>query len=280
MISSSLLRSILLLALFISASARSDVLLLVHGWNSHAGTWIQSGVSQALQAHGWHDAGTIASSPAGIHHSPRNTQWHENSVYRVQLPAEAPLKLQAAHLFSQVRYIQTQHPGEKLILAGHSAGGVVARLLLLGPDSPGIDALITIASPNLGTDRALQGLDIAYGKPFFCPGPGIDFLKSVVGGDSYRYLRASTGALLDLSPAMAGNLIGWMNRQRHPDIEYHSIIRLLPEANGDSVVPAFSQDLNQIPAIGGKSHRHVVQGPHFLIPSDGNLLAQILNGGE
>ena len=49
---------------------------------------------------------------------------------------------------------------EKLILVGHSAGGVVARLVVLGNNPYRVDELITIASPHLGTVRAAQGLDV------------------------------------------------------------------------------------------------------------------------
>ena len=106
--------------------------------------------------------------------------------------------------------------GQTLVMSV-PAGGVVARLVVLGNNPYRVDELITIASPHLGTVRAAQGLDIVDSKPFFCPGPGIDFVKSVVGGGHYDYLKYSRGVLLDLLPAESGNLLFWLNRQSHPD---------------------------------------------------------------
>ena len=54
--------------------------------------------------------------------------------------------------------LRLQYPAEPLYLAGHSAGGVVARVVLLGANPFRVAALVTIASPHLGTVRAAQGL--------------------------------------------------------------------------------------------------------------------------
>jgi len=167
----------------------------------------------------------VATGPGGVSHRPANAQRKAHTVYRVQLPAAFPLQLQAAHLYTQLRYLRDRHPRERLSLAGHSAGGVVARLVVVGRDAPRIDGLITIAAPNLGTSRAIDGLEVVDSKPFFCPGPGIDFLKSVFGGGDYDYLKYSRGALADLTPALPGTLIGWLNQQPHPDIDYHAVVR-------------------------------------------------------
>ena len=266
---------IILLMIALTPAAHADVLVLVHGWMSNGDTWIRNGVMQALQSKGWSDAGLIISSPAGIHHTPApQQQTSKNIAYRTHLPAEAPLQLQAAHLFAQLQYIQQKHPTEQITLVGHSAGGVVARLVVVRPEKLNIKSLITIATPNLGTGRAIQGLDIADSKPFFCPGPGIDFLKEIVGGSDYRYLKHSRGALVGLTPAVPGSLIGWLNQQPHPDIKYHAIVR--NNGAGDELVPGFSQDLNQVPALKGKAKVHSTPAAHFLNPADGHLLAQIL----
>lgn len=266
----------LFLSLALLPTARADVLVLVHGWASGPDTWITSGVLPALEAHGWSDAGVVAATPAGIQFFQTPQPLQGNRVYRAQMPAEAPLQIQAAHLYAQLQEVQRQHPGEPIFLAGHSAGGVAARLVVIRPGDLSIRTLITIASPNLGTERAQQGLDVAYGKPFFCPGPGIDFLKEMVGGDGYRYLRQSGGALVDLTPAVPGTLLGWLNHQPHPDIRYHAIVHDNGTGSGDPFIPGFSQDLSQVPALRGRVQVHVSPAPHFLNPSDGALLAKIL----
>jgi len=255
------------------SSVRADVVVLVHGWAANADTWVHSGILQVFQANGWSNAGIVTATPeGGILHITGDKIINKNKVYRVHLPAEAPLQIQAAHLYSELLFINKLHAEEKIVLAGHSSGGVVSRLVLVNPGAPKIDSLITIASPNLGTGRAVQGLDIIHDKPFFCPGPGVSFLKNVLGGDNYQYLKHSQGALVDLTPALPGTLIGWLNQQPHPSITYHSIVRQA----GDELVPAFSQDLNQVPQLSGKSKIYLTPASHSLNAADGQLLVNIL----
>jgi hypothetical protein len=69
----------------------------------------------------------------------------------------------------------------------------------------------------------------------------------------------------------------WLNSQKHPDIAYHSIIRTGPVGMGDELVPVFSQDMNSIQAIQGKSHVTVVNSSHILNMQDGVEIARILS---
>lgn len=259
--------------LFLAPLARADLLVLVHGWSSNADTWWRSGVMLPLQADGWTDAGVVIASPTGVLITPGNAGGKR--IYRPHLPAEAPLAIQAAHLFSQLQVIRQRHPDEKLTLVGHSAGGLVGRMVLVAPGAPRVDAFVSIATPNLGTERAVQGLDAVESKPSFCPGPGIDFLKSLFGGSGYDYLKVSRGALLDMVP---GNLSLWLNSQPHPDISYTSIIHQQIGYAGDEMVPAFSQDLNQVQALRGRASVYSLPAPHGLVPADGYLLLTSLAG--
>lgn len=263
-----------LLVLPLSGPLRAEVMVLVHGWAANADSWVHSGVLPTLTARGWHDAGVVSTGPDGIRYFPAPGQTAGRKIYRVALPAEAPLQLQAAYLHAELEFLRQRHPADDFILVGHSAGGVVARLVVV-KSNPAlrIDHLVTIAAPNLGTVRAIQGLDIAESKPFFCPGPGIDFLKSMVGGDDYEYLKVSRGALVDLTPAVPGTLIGWLNQQAHPAIRYTAIIR-----RQDAIVPPVSQDLNQVPALRGQARLQVVDAGHALSPADGDLLARLAAG--
>jgi pimeloyl-ACP methyl ester carboxylesterase len=271
--------AVLLLGFLLSPLAQADMLVLVHGWRADADTWIASGVLQTLAQRGWADAGVLLATSGGAAHVPAYGDAAPRRVYRAQLPAEAPLEIQAAHLYAQLDYLRRRHPEDRLVLAGHSAGGVVSRLILIRPGAPRIDALVTIASPNLGTERALQGLDVVDDRPFFCPGPGIQFLKTLFGGDEFRYLEHSRGALVGLTPAAPGSLIGWLNAQPHPDIDYVAVVRTAPNYAGDAIVPGFSQDLNQVPALRGRAQVYVTPAGHELNPADGMLLATILDQG-
>jgi len=253
--------------------ARADVMVLVHGWASNVDTWKHSGVVFVLAQNGWHDAGVVTTTPGGVRYFPGYPSTEaKKHFYRAQLPSTAPLILQASHLTAELVFIQNRHPKEDMIVVGHSAGGVIARLVVIRPEYVRIKSLVTIASPHLGTPVAFEGLHLVEDKPFFCPGPGVDFLKTVFGGRQYQYLKDSQGAMLDLTPVGGGNLIDWLNQQPHPDIQYHSIIR----TGGDGVVPETSQDLNQVPALRGRAKVHSSRSIHGLNPTDGELLLDIL----
>ncbi len=269
-------RFVLLLFIFnfFSAGARADVMVLVHGWASDVDTWIHSGVAFVLLNNGWQDAGVVTTTPGGVNYFPAYPSADsKKKFYRVQLPSTAPLLLQASHLTAELVFIQNRHPKEDLIVVGHSAGGVIARLVVIRPEYVRIKSLVTIASPHLGTPAAFEGLNVVESKPFFCPGPGVDFLKTVFGGSQYQYLKDSHGAMLDLTPVGGGNLIDWLNQQPHPDIQYHSIIRTA----GDGVVPTTSQDLNQVPVLRGRAKVYPAWSSHGLNPTDGELLLDIID---
>ena len=254
---------------------RADVLVLVHGYMANASSWDVNGVNQVLAANGWLPSGVLAAVPGPVT-PPAASPTAANKVYSVNLPAEAPLQVQAMYLAAQMDVVRQWYPQERLVVAGHSTGGVVARMLVVGGNPYGIDTLISIASPNLGTLRAAQGLDVVDFNPFFCPGPGLEFIKSVFGGAEYDYLEHSRGALVDLLPAESGNVLAWLNQQPHADINYYAIVRGSPGGPGDSVVPAYSQDMNNVPALRGRVNTVFTLADHGLNPQDGQLLADLL----
>jgi hypothetical protein len=169
-------------------------------------------------------------------------------------------------------------------LAAHSAGGVVARMVLVRHGSMGIDHLITIATPHLGTGRAIQALEATSGGGLFAPVKRF-FVRRATGDAIYATLAQSRGVLMDLAPPAPGNLLYWLNQQPHPDIRYTSVMRIgnfvMP---GDQVVPPLSQDLNRTPALAGKATTYSMAQGHLLTPQDGdlvgNLLAMEQKGGE
>jgi triacylglycerol lipase len=253
--------------------ARADVLVLVHGYMSDSSTWDINGVTQVLAANGWVPSGVLP-APGGL--PPADGQPVANRSFSVNLPATAPLPVQATWLAAQLTTVRQRYPDERLVLAGHSAGGVVARMLVAGNNPFRVDTLVSIAAPNLGTGRAAQGLDLVDFNPFFCPGPGLEFLKSVLGGSAYDYLEHSRGVLVDLLPAESGNLLAWLNQQPYPDITYYAIVRGSAYGAGDNIVPAYSQDLNNVPALRGRVITLFTPAGHGLNPNDGQMLADIL----
>ncbi|RLJ16069.1 hypothetical protein DJ030_08775 [bacterium endosymbiont of Escarpia laminata] len=250
-----------------SLPASPDVLVLVHGYLGSASSWETSGVNAILAQNGWQRAGLA--TPQGI--LPGSGSNAVNKVYPVELPSLAPIAVQANLLGGMISAISARHPGESLILAGHSAGGVVARMVLVQGRAPKVKRLITIGSPHLGTIRAVQALDATDSS-----GP-FGIIKDFFGGDLYDLVQDSWGVLIDLTPAQPGSLLYWLNAQQHPDIDYISVMRSGPVGIGDEMVPVFSQDMNNVPALAGKSQRFVVAASHELQPADGVGLVNILS---
>ncbi len=251
----------------VSFSARADVAVLVHGYLGSAASWERSGITAVLSQQGWQPSGVM--TPRGL--IPLPGAQSANRFYTVELPSQAPLGIQARILSGMLQAIEPRGPDEPLILVGHSAGGVVARLALVEGGAPGAKALITLASPHLGTLRAVEALD-ETDDPF-----PICLIKDFFAGDMYDVVRDSWGVLLDLTPEQPGNLLFWLNRQPHPDVSYVSVVRSGPVGMGDELVPAYSQDMDHVAALQGRSQIRVTPVSHSLNPMDGNLLAEILN---
>ncbi|MGB5519179.1 MAG: alpha/beta fold hydrolase [Gammaproteobacteria bacterium] len=256
-----------------SVGAKADILVLVHGYLGSADSWEASGVNSVLEANGWKRGGLISSSPdavAPVYVGPGKDA--NNKVYVVDLPAEAPIAVQTDQFLGMLATIQTMHPDDPLIIVGHSAGGIVARMALVRGQPENIKALITIASPHVGTTRANQAIDATdESGPF-------GFVKSFFGGSGYDTLRRSRGLLYDLAHPHPGSLLYWLNAQEHPDIKYVSVVRLNPVGfAGDELVPGYSQDMNNVPPIQGNSSVIVTPAGHTLVAQDATTLLEILN---
>ncbi len=266
----------LLIALFIigfSGGAKADVLVLIHGYLGSPGSWEQSGVASVLEQNGWHRAGIVSTDPGGrVHLLPAIAgQNKKNKVYIVSLPSKAPLHFQSQQLQLMLKFLNQRHGGEPLILAGHSVGGVVARLALVKGNVPTPHALITIASPHLGTPRAGQALDFTDS-----PWP-IEVIKDIFGGPQYHTLKSSRSLYYDISGPWPGSLLYHLNNSPHPKTNYVSILR--GESFmiwGDNLVPTISQDMNNVPQLRGKSIVYTSGSGHSLVAADGFLLAEIL----
>ena len=257
--------------LFTSIPAHADVMLLIHGYLGDANSWEKSGINNELHQQGWKRAGVFQGSSQGPQLFITENKTAENHVYVATLPSDTPVMLQADVLKSIIDIIHQNHGHDKIILVGHSAGGVVARMALIRHQLQDIKALITIAAPHIGTGRADQALDItANHGPF-------NMVKSFVGGRDYDTLKHSRGLMVDLRHPQPGNMLYWLNSQPHPDIHYASIIRLNNDgATGDYYVPGFSQNMNNVPALQGKSATYTTPTNHFLKRQDANTIISII----
>lgn len=254
-----------------SMPLQADVAVLVHGYLGSADSWESSGVNAVLVSNGWRRGGVLRADAYGVELTPVLGDEGENGLYQVELPSLAPMLLQADLLQAMLQQVARWHPNEPITLVGHSAGGVVARIALVRGAVPRAKALITIATPHLGTARAVQALDSTDVPYPFC------LVQNFFSGGKTRLLRQSRGALIDLVPAQPGSLLFWLNSQPHPSIHYHSILRAGPVGLGDELVPVFSQDMNRVPALQEKSTVTVVSSGHALNVQDGVVLAKLLD---
>jgi len=256
----------ILLLLMLPATAPAETLVLLQGYLADEDYWRESGITHMLARNGWVDAGTLRATPAGIRVD-RPTPASKRRVYTLALPSEAPLMVQLGYLEQYLDVIRNLYPNESLVLSGHSAGGVLGRLYMVRhPDSP-VGALITFASPHLGTDSAEIGTAVGNSP--------LGWFAPLVDGGT---LNRSQGLYYDLVRERPGSLLFWLNRQEHPASRYISVVReddgLLNL--GDLVVPAWSQDMNHVVALRGRANRVVTQNGHELTRQDGKLLLQIL----
>ncbi len=258
--------------LFTSIPVHADVMLLIHGYLGNANSWEKSGINSELHQQGWARAGMFQGSPQGPQLFVTENKNAKNQVYVATLPSDAPVMVQADVLKSTIDILRQNHSNDKIILVGHSAGGVVARMALVRHQLQNIKALITIASPHIGTGRADQALDItANHGPF-------NMVKSFVGGSDYDALKHSRGLMVDLRHPQPGNMLYWLNSQPHPGIHYASIIRLNNDgATGDYYVPGFSQNMNNVPALQGQSSTYATPTNHFLTRQDANTILSIID---
>lgn len=268
---------------FTAWESRADVLLLAHGYLSDASTWEASGVAQTLDRNQWRRTGVLVTGPMGVRvlSAPEqggrtvplvaNTATPKNKLFLAELPSTAPLGIQADHLQAMLWFLGKHYPKEKIILVGHSVGGVVARLVLVRSKMPSVTALITIASPHQGTPLAEDALEATSDS---WP---VEVFKDFFGGSQYQVLKYSRGLYIDIVRPWPGSLLFWLNGQPHPRIKYISIVRSKPFILwGDRLVPGTSQDMNNLPALAGQSTRYVMASGHALHPGDGTLLVKIL----
>jgi len=248
---------VMLLALPLNALA--DVLILVPGYLNGGHSWRSHGITSSLVSNGWSDGGNFVLGPQGpqLDLPPAS---RSNRFYTVELPNEAPLPIQAGYLNKYIDSVRVLHPEERLIMVGHSAGGVLARYIMVSRPTIKVDTLVTIASPHSGSDAAELGSSIANSPA--------SWMAPMFGMNT---INRSSGLYHDLGRPDGGNLLGWLNTRQHPQARYISVIR-----PNDKWVDARSQDMNMVPGLAGRSTVVTSAGSHELNPGDGVLLSNIL----
>ncbi|MEK7991635.1 MAG: alpha/beta fold hydrolase [Thiotrichaceae bacterium] len=256
-----LLMTIFLL-LNLNIATAGQVLVLIHGYWSDGSGWRTAGIVSHLQQAGWQDQGhlfpSVALPPTGAAYP------SDRHLYTITLPSEAPLPIQAQWLDYFLTGIQKAHTDDEMILVGHSLGGVVARLSMINGQFP-IAGLITIASPHLGTDKAEIGKLIADSP--------LSWVTPLVGLST---INRSRNLYSDVSREYPTTPLFHLNRTPHPKARYISIVRADENNFWTALVPAYSQDMNNVPALHGRALTIPSAGSHYLQPADGIALVNLL----
>ncbi len=259
------MRGLLLLLLLWGSLASARTVVLVHGFASGPGVWYSQGVVQALNGAGFADGGILPDLPN------RAAVAAPDVVLAVRMPWWLPLQ-QQAHWLQAVLQRVYRRRHEPVILVGHSSGGVVARFYSLAPARARVpvSAVVTVASPNLGTPLARLAWAMLRS-------PMGRALKSMDGRSARLY--AARRLLWQLRSD--GPVMHWMNRMRHPEgVRYVSLVhtRRLDMRRGDFglVVPPKYQDLRRVPALSGRARSIPVSAGHRLSRRDGWALAALM----
>ncbi len=243
----------------VSSVAQADIAVLIHGLDSNGFKWRKAGIVQQLAANGWVDAGHLG--PRGpLLYLPPDAK-PDNMTFTVDLPNDAPIEVQAYYLAPMLESLHMKYPDQPITLVGHSAGGLVARLVMITRPDLNINRLVTIATPHLGTKLATMG--------YMVKETPMGIMAEMFDMDP---LPGDADLLDELRPPKRDNFIGWLGYQPHPPAAYVSIVR----RGGDDYVSAFSQNMNNVPALRGRSQVIYSPGGHALNPFDGGILARIL----
>jgi pimeloyl-ACP methyl ester carboxylesterase len=248
------------------SAAQADIVVLVHGYHSSGTTWRSSGVLNTMSNQGWTDIGDYFETPTGFRRiGPQASS--RQLITTVDLPSEAPVVVQSGLLSGYLKQIGNDFPDQQIILIGHSAGGVVARHSQVTNPNDRVMAIITLASPHLGTASAEVGALVSDSP--------LGIVAPAVGMDT---INRSRTLYEDLMRERWGSMLHWLNRQQHPDIIWISLVRSgAYTGSGKFVVPGYSQDMRNVVMLGNRAISYTVPGGHELNIIDGPLLADIIS---
>lgn len=242
-------------------------MVLIQGYLSNSSSWMNSQVVQLLVQNNWSYSGEyyLTSNGPQLSYGSANRPL-ANQFYLVNLPTEAALPVQAYYLTAYLKHIRQRYPEDRLILVGHSAGGVLARYAMVQNPHLNISQLITIASPHLGTESAALG-KLLGDSPMALVTPWI-------GAGT---LNRSQGLYQDLLPEAPGRFLYWLNHQPHPEAEYISIVRDQTAENmGELIVEQESQYLEHVYDLKDRAYSYIVPASHSLSSADGMLILDLI----
>lgn len=247
--------------------AKAETMVFIHGYLSDGASWREPAVQQPLLDAGWLDGGNYAFFSQGVlTPSSKRLNDKDRVFYTVDLPYEAAIQQQAMVLSAYLQHVYAQRK-EPMILVGHSVGGIVARAYITMNNTQAVKALISIATPHLGTPVAKLS-KIAAKTP-------INIAIRIISAKNLKHSLPLFSDIREESQKRGGYLY-WLNHQQHPRIYYFSIVRHNKSLRKfDFVVPPFSQNMNNVSALRGQSVVIGSKGTHFLNKQDMHKIVDI-----
>jgi len=218
--------------LMMSQSIFANTVVLLNGM-TETNSWLQNGIAQRLSS---------------VH-----------NVKILRLPYRETINTQSEYLNRELNKIKGD-----ITLVGHSAGGIVARNVLVRARNDNIKQLITIASPHQGSDLARYSSFLNDSIPF-----GNMFSLVILPDEASAYLP-----LRQLKKG--SSFLKSLNSIPHKNICYSSIIKSGGYVN-NSYADTHSQNMNNIKGLirsGNRSTTIYVKDGHGLHPNDAHLISQ------
>lgn len=271
LLSSPLLGLALVLSLGFSGGVANaaTTMILVHGYQSSPAVWYESGVATQLQRAGWRDDGVLSNQRGMVRWmGPNPHPQADDKLGRfvtVALPDESPIGVQSHWLASYVQTVKQRYPKDAIALVGHSAGAVVARLMMVRHVELGVSTLVSIAAPNhgaaiAGLGRAISDSPLGMVAPFMGLGT----------------VNRSRGLYEDFNINSGYSAIRWLNVQPHPAARYVAVIHENPQ--GSQIVAPASQSLMGIAGLRQPIEVYPMRSGHSLGRLDGELVAFVMRG--
>ncbi len=256
---------------YTGTSVAGDSVVFIHGLSGNTHSWSKKGIINILYQDGWQVAGEAFYDYRYGIHLKKHAGITDKNLFLLTVPSRAAIGRQAQIVEYVLERINELVPDDNIHLVGHSAGGVVARLIVVNNKFPKIKSLITIATPHFGTRRAEMALDFAD-LPF-----PLNIMAETGGGREYDKFQSTQGLFRDLIRPRPGTFLHWLNWQQYPDINYYSIVRKHKSIiSKDFMVPSLSQNMALLPTLHNRTKTYWVGKSHALSAKDGLALKRIL----